>query len=177
MKVNAVIDDASNESFMNEEIAGLLGLSARWQKVQVHVLNDTIESLKSMPLQMEIESTHHQFSKTINVQTCPREVTGNYRVVDWNRYQNSWPHLEKCSFPTPAKAGIADLLIGVDNPDLHFSMVDFQGPKGGPVARLGPLGWTCVRPPTKIGESNKRSLHENTVYQADKCRCQFQKLL
>ena len=30
--------DASNETFMNEELAGALGLSTSWETVQVHVL-------------------------------------------------------------------------------------------------------------------------------------------
>ena len=142
---------------MNEEVAGLLGLSAEWQKVQVHVLSDSVETFKSMALQIDIESADRQFSKTINVQTCPREVTGNYQIVNWNQYQNNWPHLAQCHFLTPAKDGFADLLTGVDNPNLHFSMIDFQGPQGGPVACLGPLGWTCIGPPAKCAEYMLRS--------------------
>ncbi|CAB4026159.1 Hypothetical predicted protein, partial [Paramuricea clavata] len=34
VKVNAVLDDSSNESFMNEEVSGLLGLRTTWQTVQ-----------------------------------------------------------------------------------------------------------------------------------------------
>jgi hypothetical protein len=149
IKVNAVLDDASNETFMNEELAGALGLSASWKNVQVHVLNSSVETFKSMPLQVEVESVDGQFSKTVNVQTCPKEVTGGYRVVDWSKFQADWPHLSQCSFPTPAKDGLVDVSIGVDNPEIHFSMVDFQGVDGGPVARLGPLGWTCIGPPMK----------------------------
>jgi hypothetical protein len=93
IKVNAVLDDASNETFLNEEAAGFLELSGKWQDVQVHVLNDAVETLKSIPLQVEIESTDRQFSKEINVITCPHAVTANYRVVDWNQYQKDWPHL------------------------------------------------------------------------------------
>ena len=100
MKVNAVLDDASNETFMNEELAGVLGLSTAWKNVQVHVLNSSVETFKSMPLQVEVESADGQFSKTVNVQTCPKEVMGNYRVVDWSKFQNDWPHLSQCSFPT-----------------------------------------------------------------------------
>ena len=69
IKVNAVLDDASNETFLNEEVAGFLGLSGKWQDVQVHVLNDAVETFKSIPLQVEIESTDRQFSKEINVIT------------------------------------------------------------------------------------------------------------
>ena len=77
VKVNAVLDDASNETFLNEEVAGFLGMKAERQQLQVHVLNDSIETFNSMPLQIEIESVDRQFTKEINVRTCPREVTGN----------------------------------------------------------------------------------------------------
>ncbi len=157
IKVNAVLDDASNETFMNEELAGALGLSAAWKSVQVHALNSSVETFKSMLLQVQVESVDGQFSKTVSVQTCPKEVTGNYRVVDWSKFQKDWPHLSPCSFPTPAKDGLVDVLNGVDNPEMHFSMVDFQGVDGGPVARLGPLGWTCIGPPEKHAGSVPRS--------------------
>ena len=87
-------------------------------------------------MQVEIESTDRQFSKEINVITCPHEVTRNYRVVDWNQRQ--------------AKKTFVDLLIGVDIPELHFSVVDFQGSQGEPVARRGPLGWTCIGPQRRM---------------------------
>ena len=75
VKVNAILDNASNESCMNEEVAGLLGLKATCQTVQVRVLNDSVETFKSMPLQIEIESVDRQFTKTIDVKTCPKAVT------------------------------------------------------------------------------------------------------
>ena len=164
LKVNAILDDASNESFMNEEVAGLLGLKATWQTVQVRVLNDSVETFKSMPLQIEIESVDRQFTKTIDVQTCPKAVTGSYRVVDWNSYQKNWPHPSQCNFPIPSEDGFADLLIGVDNLDMHVSIVDFQGPPGGPVARLGPLGWTCIGPPDKNTEYRPRSFLSRSLF-------------
>ena len=164
VKGNAVLDDASNESFMNEEVAGLLGLRTTWQTVQVRVLNDSVETFRSMPLQIDLESDDRQFTKTVNVQTCPRAVTGSYQVVDWNHYQSNWPHLSQCNFATPAKDGFADLLIGVDNPDLHFSIVDFQGPSGGPVAHLGPLGWTCIGSAAKDSNHHSRSHLARTLH-------------
>ena len=77
---------------MNEKVAELLGLKAPWQTVQVRVLNDYVGTFKSMPLQIEMESVDQQFTKTIDVQTCTKAVTGSYRVVDWNSQQNYWPH-------------------------------------------------------------------------------------
>ena len=40
-----------------------------------------------------------------------------------------------------------DLLFGVDNADLHYSQADIRGASGGPIARLDPLGWTCIGAP------------------------------
>jgi hypothetical protein len=67
-------------------------MATMWQTVGIQVLNDSMETFKSMPLEVEIESDNRQFTKTIQVQTCPRAVTGSYRVVDWNLYQKNWPH-------------------------------------------------------------------------------------
>ena len=70
VKINAILDEASNETFLNEEVAGVLGLQEPFQKVQVHVLNGTVETFQSMPLKIEIESVDGQFSKEISVKTC-----------------------------------------------------------------------------------------------------------
>ena len=75
---------------MNEKVAELFGLKTTWQTVQVRVLN--VETFKSMLLQIEMESVDQQFTKTIDVQTCTKAVTGSYRVVDWSYQQKNWPH-------------------------------------------------------------------------------------
>ena len=144
VKINAILDDASNETFLNEEVAGVLGLQEPFQKVQVqvHVLNNTVKTFQSMPLKIEIESVDGRFSKEISIKTCPQKVTGNYRVVNWSEYQNKWPHLTQCSFAKPANDGVVDILIGIDNSELHYSEVDLRGKNGGPIARLEPLGWS-----------------------------------
>ncbi|XP_044164891.1 uncharacterized protein LOC114973744 [Acropora millepora] len=147
VKINAILDDASNEIFLNEEVAGVLGLQEPFQKVQVHVLNDTVETFQSMLLKIEIESVDGRFSKEISIKTCPQKVTGNYRVVNWSEYQNKWPHLIQCSFAKPANDGVVDLLIGIDNSEPHYSHVYLRGKNGGPIARLGPLGWSCIGAP------------------------------
>ena len=157
VKIIAILDDASNETFLNEEVAGVLELQEPFQKVQVHVLNDTVEIFQSMLLKIEIESVDGQFSKEISVKTCPQKVTGNYRVVNWTEHQNKWPHLTKCSFAKPANNGLIDLLVGIDNAELHYSHVDLQGKSGGPIARLGPLGWSCIGAPDENEAARTRS--------------------
>ena len=123
----------------------------------MHVLNDTVETFQSMPLKIVIESVDGQFSQEISVRTCPRHVTGTYRVEDWEKHKAKWPQLSTCDFPTPARGGLVDLMIGVDNANLHFSKADIRTSVGGPVARLGPLGWTCIRTPDGHDPSNSRA--------------------
>ena len=155
IKVNAILDDASNESFVNESVANLLGIQETFRTVQVHVLNNSVETLQSMPARIEIESVNGDFGKVIEVKTCPHQVTGAYKVEDWNETKKQWPHLLQCEFPKPARDGLVDLLIGLDNAGLHYSKVDVHGPPNSPTARLGPLGWTCIGPTGK--PDSKRS--------------------
>ena len=115
IKVNAILDDVSHELFLNEDVTGALGLKEPYHTVKVHVLNNYEETFESMPLTVEIESINGQFLKKIEVKTCPCSVTGGYKVENWKESQKKRPHLAECDFPLPAKEGMVDLLIGVDN--------------------------------------------------------------
>ena len=94
--------------------------------------------------------------------TCPRRVTGTYKIVDWQRYQSRWPHLSVCKFPDPAADPVADLLIGQDQIDLHFFKCDVKGDPGEPVARLGPLGWSCIGHPDR--RTTAKEIQTNLAY-------------
>ena len=107
----------SNETFLNEEVAGVLGLLEPFKTVKVHVLNNEVETFQSMPVKLTIESMDGQLAKEIYVKTCPKKVTGNYTVEDWSQSKDAWEHLKNCKFAKPAKDGFVDLLIGVDNAD------------------------------------------------------------
>ena len=120
VKVNALLDDGSNETFLNEEIAGVLGLKERYQTVKVNVLNNEVETFQSMPLEVTIESLDGEFCKDIKVKTCPKRVTGDYKVENWRQSEDRWVHLRECDFAEPAQDGYVDLLIGVDNAELMY---------------------------------------------------------
>lgn len=101
------------------------------------------------------------------MKTFPCSVTGNYQVENWGASRNKWPHLAQCDFASPAKDGLVDLLTGVDNADLHYSFVDIRGKVGEPVARLGPLGWTCIGPPDGRVKSGTRTHAIRTLFTRD----------
>ena len=45
---------------------------------------------------------------------------------------------------------IVDLLIGLDCAELYYSFKDIRGKPEQPIARLTPLGWTCIGALSKI---------------------------
>ncbi len=139
---------------MNEEVAGALGLSVPYEPVIVQVLNDSVETFDSMPVDVSLESCDGNVEVQFSVFTCPRQITGKYRVVHWRRHQKRWPHLQVCNFPEVAADTIVDVLIGQDHIDLHYSRCDVKGHPGEPIARLGPLGWTCIGHPELKGSTS-----------------------
>ena len=56
VKANVILDDGSNEIFLNEEVTGVRGLKERYQTVSVNDLNNEVETFQSMPLDVTIES-------------------------------------------------------------------------------------------------------------------------
>ena len=54
-------------------------------------------------------------------------------------------------------ASLVDLFVGIDNAELHYSHVDLRGKSGGNIARLGPLGWSCIGAPDKNEAASTRS--------------------
>ena len=130
IKVNALLDDASSVSYINEELAGALGLSATYKQVIVNVLNESVETFDSMPVSMTLESCDGNVTRSFKALTCPRRVTGNFKAVDWSKFQDRWSHLRVCKFPEPPADPAVDVLIGQDHIDLHFSKCDVRGNSG-----------------------------------------------
>ena len=142
MKVNALLDDASTKTYINQDLAAELNLKGE-QKITVKVLNDQVESFDSLSVQCTLESIDGTFSKNIEAQTV-RKVTGNLKVIDWQKESSKYSHLKRINFPAISKKNTVDMLIGLDNSELHTSIQEVAVVTGGPVARLTPLGWTCV---------------------------------
>ena len=146
VKVNAVLDNASTGTFLNEEIAIAPGIQSAYERVTVRVFNETLESFETMPVETTLESVDGQTLMALNVFTRPRNVTGIFHAVNCNLHKDQWSYLSSIKFPEPAKDPIVDILIGVEYSFLHSSTVDLSGqdPRG---PRLGPLGWTCIGSP------------------------------
>ena len=143
LKVNALLDDASSRSYLNSDVAAELGLEGRPHQLTVNVLNDNQERLDTKIVEFTISSLDGKVSKSASAYTTER-VTGNMQVVDWSKMSTKWEHLQGIKFPSAGPRPIVDLLIGVDQADLLYSVEDVRGQPGDPIARLTPLGWTCI---------------------------------
>ena len=95
---------------------------------------------------VKIESVNGDFGKVVEVNMCCHQVTTVYKVQDWNETKKKGPHLQQCEFRKPAQNGLVDHVNRGRYADLHYSKVDVHELPGSPIARLGPLGWTCVGP-------------------------------
>ena len=113
----------------------------------MNVLNGQTKTFETMPIEVDLESLDGNV-KTIIIAFTAARVTGNMRVIDWEKYAQKYAakstHLRGIQFPNPSIPPIVDLLIGVDYAELHHSSKDVRGQPREPVARLTPLGWTCT---------------------------------
>ncbi|XP_063441925.1 uncharacterized protein LOC134722246 [Mytilus trossulus] len=146
VSVNALLDDASTKTYINADVAAELGLQGQIQKVTVNVLNDNVETFETMPVEVRLQSHNGQTDAKVVAFTTNR-VTGSLQPVDWKQHARKWDHLAGIKFPNLGKRPTVDMLIGLDYPDLHYSYRDIRGKPGEPIARLTPLGWTCIGDP------------------------------
>ena len=79
-------------------------------------------------------------------------------VFQWARFRN----VKDIQFPDPGPRPFVDILIGVDYAELHYSFKDVGGRSGKPVARLTPLGWTCVGSPNGLKGSDLQTSFTHT---------------
>ena len=146
VKVNALLDEGSSRSYLNSDVAAELGLEGRPHELTVKVLSDNQEKFNSSVVEFTINSLDGRVHKQASAYTTER-VIGNMQVLNWNLYKTKWKHSERIKFPQVGPRPIVDLLIGVDQADLLYSLEDVKGGPGEPIARLTPLGWTCTGNP------------------------------
>ena len=148
LKVNAILDDGSTKTYINEDIAEELGIKNRYENVTVTTLNGKSENFRTMSVNFNVRSLDGNAHVNMEANTTQR-VTGNLKPIDWNHYSQNWPHLKGLQFPSIGRKPRIDLLIGLDYSELHRSLGELIDAEGSPTARLTPLGWTCVGPVKK----------------------------
>ena len=160
LTIHALLDDASTKTYVNADVAAELALQGQTERVTVNVLNGQAETFETRPVNVEVKSVSGNVSMVVNAYTVNR-VTGNMPVVDWNKFKKQWPHLKNIEFPSSPKKPIVDMLIGLDCADLLYAIEEVRGRPGEPIARLTPLGWTCIGNPDS---EHQKVIHTNFAY-------------
>ncbi|XP_065192504.1 uncharacterized protein LOC135823588 [Sycon ciliatum] len=143
--VNAILDDGSTMSYINADVAAELGLQGHTEKVTISTLNGRQETFSTTPVSVNISGLDGRETARIEARTT-RRVVGDLPAIDWRQHGPKWKHLKGIQFPAINDNRGVDLLIGNDHANLHESLRDIRGQPGEPIARLTPLGWTCVGP-------------------------------
>ena len=144
--VNALLDDGSTTSYINEQVATELGLQGPKRNLVIKVVGGIHTTVETRQVTLSIGNITGNFKKKFSAMTM-KSVVGQLKVVDWTKEKVAWSHLETVEFPTVGRKGTVDVLIGNDHPELHCSIREIVGEVNQPIARLTPLGWTCVGGP------------------------------
>ena len=144
--VNALLDDGATCSYLNSDVAARLGvLTGYGTSISVNTLGGRTQTFKSEQVHLTIESCDGSYIAPF-VASTSHNITGALQPVDWKNMRKDWKHLDSVSFPALAPTKRVDLIIGVDNLELMRSKKELRGEAGQPIARLTPLGWTCIGP-------------------------------
>ena len=164
--VNAILDDGSSQSFINSDVAEYLKLKKfSHQDLAVGVLSGSYKSFPSSAVSIDISAVDDSTVSKIDLMTI-KNVTGNLQPFNWVGHAHHFNHLKRIPFVSPVQGKI-DILIGVDNAHLHQCLKEISGPAGQPIARLTPLGWTCVGHTGLISNSGPGTRFVNTFFQGD----------
>ena len=110
--------------------------------ISVNVLNGATKAFDTSQVEFNIINMTRSKKTRVSTYTATN-ITSDLEAVDWTRYKRKFSHLAHIPFPRPAKKTV-DLIIGLDCAELHHVIKEIPGNIGEPIARLTPLGWTCV---------------------------------
>ena len=145
VKVNALLDDACDRTYVNSRVTEELSLQGEKQKVKVEVINGDVKAIDSEVVKIGLESVDGQVKRRVEVFTVT-SVTGDLKVADWCEQASRWDHLKDINFPEISSSPYVDMLIGRDQADLHICLQEVFSQRREPIARLTPLGWNCIGP-------------------------------
>ena len=142
--VNAFLDDGSTRTYINSSAAAELQiLTGRSEEITVGTMGGARRNFSTEEVSFVVESMDGKMSQAITGFTTDR-VTGSLKAVEWKRIAPEWKHLKTLPFPSVGQKKTINILIGLDQAELHTALKEVRRKPGEPLARLTPLGWTCI---------------------------------
>ena len=113
IELNAILDDGSDQSYIDAHVAEYLGY-------------DNSQKLETR--QIEFDIVNQTNKKSFKMSACTtNDVVGDLKVIKWNEFKSKFSHISKISFSKPVNGGKIDLLIGLDHPYLHAALEEVIG--------------------------------------------------
>ena len=69
MTVNALLDDASTKTYINNDVAEQLELKGIPKHVRVNVLNNQVRTFKTLPVEFNLESVNGKIKDRVSAHT------------------------------------------------------------------------------------------------------------
>ena len=129
VKVNALLDDGSKNTYISQEMASEFGLQEKIERVKVNVLSGKTETFETMSVSKNIESTNCQNKLDIEASVI-YSVTGSLQTIDWRKQSKKYQHLQGIQFPVVKNNNHIDILICLDYAQLHtfiYEVLDQPG--------------------------------------------------
>ena len=95
---SALLDDASTQTYVNEDVAAELGLIGTFKAIKANVLNGECKSFQTIHVEVGLESVNGDVDIMVTAHTVNR-VTGNMKVIQWSQHADNWFHLKHIEFP------------------------------------------------------------------------------
>ena len=164
LEINAIIDTGSSATFLSRRVAEQLGMET-YKAGTVTGVDGNRSIMYAAVSQLELKGEDEQeYYIPVYITEDP---TSSYKPVDWSSKKDQYEHLEGVRVRPPVRNRTADLIIGMDVPQLVTSLErDKVGRDGtGPFARKTALGWVIGGPAAK--EQEKEVDHQQARDEAE----------
>jgi hypothetical protein len=171
-KINVLLDEGSDRSYINETIAQQLGLRGVQYSLKMTGAGGKITNHDALNTCAQLRALDDKVDQKVMFTVIPNTV-GNLPLTDWEPCKRFWPHLDEVPFVKLVEGTVQGLLGGDVADLLAATKPDVVGKPGEPVARHCKLGWTILgrtRPQgADASESKLRAELREIQSQVHKC--------
>ena len=146
--INALLDDGSNRSLIEEKLARDLGLDfGRKHHLALKGVGNEVHEEESFLVKFNVQSMDGKHDSFMHAATAQAPV-GELWPTRWNRFRRFWKHMSDVPFDEGPDKPV-QMLIGSDYNKLMMCQEErvlssWDVPS--PIARKTPLGWTATGP-------------------------------
>ena len=108
IRVNALLDDGSTTSYINQEVADFLQLKGDKKSLVVKVIGGVQQQIQSELVKLDLINVGGEVVTKFAALTM-KSVVGNLKVINWAQEKMRWAHLNDVVFPSIGKKDVVDV--------------------------------------------------------------------